>query len=284
MSAGPAPLPPTFGYPIEAAPWAEFEAAVYSDPAAVRSAASQLRVQQQPVRGLRMTMGLWRFRSLFPHKVHHNAEVQLGAKLALEEVIWRARLLGPFNPARPSFLGYATIPPSAGFPMRTYMVLELHPNNFSLVPRCDGPLLDNQERERFGNDVAFADTFSAATKRWMQDFGSAIAKEWDRIVGPSFNIVPVDFDSDESSLPLPVPALLVDAVLDGSQDSVESASSTIAVQGSPHVSQPSALPEAAQVALAQALELVQRPLSPVSEPGDPAVEPMLDDTIDFIEE
>ena len=280
MSASPNILPPTFGYPLEAAPWAEFEAAVYSDPARVRLAA----IQRRPIRLTKMTVGMWRFRSRHQHKVHDDEVVQLGAKLALEEIIWRARLMDPFNPARPSFLGYATIPPSAGWPMRTYMVLELYPNNFSMVPRCDGPLLNHQQREQFGEDFAFADTFSAATKRWMQDFGSFISRGWDEIVEADFNIVPVDSDSDESSLPLPVPAMMVEAVLNNSQDSVGSSSSVVAVQGSPTVAQPSVLPLAAQLAFARALELVQRPLSPVGEPADPEDEPMLDDTINFVEE
>ena len=62
---------------------------------------------------------------------------------------------------------------------RTYIVLELFPNNFSLILRCHGPLLNHQQRERFGDDYAYADSFSASTRRWMVDFGTFISCGWD---------------------------------------------------------------------------------------------------------
>ena len=271
-------MPPSFGYPLRAAPWAEFEVAVYSDPEAVRVAALAQRNRQLPVNQLKMTVGKWRFRSRYSHQVHRLEEVKLGVKAALEEIVWRARLLPPFNPARPAFLGYATVPGCAGFPMRTYMVLELFPHNFSMVPRCDGPLLNHQQRQRFGADMEYADPFTAAAKRWVQDFGSAITLGWDEVVTADFNIVPVDSDSDESSLPLPVPAMLVESVLDTSQDSGGSALSNVAVHGSPVAAAASVLPAAAQAAFAAALAIIQRPLDEDSD------EPMDDDTIEFIEE
>ena len=231
-----------------------------------------------------MTIGMWRFRSRFPHQIHHNEMLKLAVKAALEEVIWRARMLGPFDPDRPSFLGYATVPGVPSFPMRTYIVLEPAPHNFALVPRCDGPLLNHRQRQRFGEDLSYANGFSAATKRWVQDFGAFITRGWDEDVGSDFNIVPIDSDSDESSLPLPVPSQLVEAVLEVSQDSAASASSDAAVQGSPPGTPPSVLPAAAQVAVQEMLALLQQPLSPVGEPAEADMELAPGDQVDFVEE
>ena len=284
MSAHPFRLPPPFSYPARAVPAAEFEAAVYSDAALLRRTAYHRRSLGLSVANLKMTVGQWRFRSRYHHQIHDNPELQLAVKAALEEVIWRARLCDPFDPARPSFLGYATVPGCQSFPMRTYIVMELRPDNFALIPRCDGPLLSHNQREQYGDDVAYAVGFSPATKRWMEDFGAYITRGWDQVITPDFNIVPVDSDTDESSLPLPVPLQLVEAVLSDSQDSVGSAASVDAVLGSPPGSPLSLLPAAAQVAFQQALEIVQQPLSPVGDPLEPEEEPMEDSQVVFIEE
>ena len=137
--------------------------------------------------------------------------------------------------------------------------------------------------------MAYADTFSAATKRWMEDFGSAISQGWDLVVAPTFNVAPVD--SDESSLPLPVPASMVEAVLGLSQDSPGSTTSTVALQGSPVTQSPVAVPSAARVSFARALGLVQLPLTTEAETEaglDLSVEYVTeegaDNTISFIEE
>ena len=238
----------------------------------------------QSVANLKMTIGQWRFRSRYRHQIHRNEELKLAVKAALEELIWRARILGPFDPDRPSFLGYATVPGVAAYPMRTFIVLEQYPHNFALIPRCDGPLLSHRQRERFGEDFSFADGFSDATKRWVQDFGAFITRGWDEVVQPDFNIVPVSSDSDESSLPLPVPSQVVEAVLEISQESVESATSDAAVQGSPPGTPPSVLPVAAQVAVQEMLAILQQPLSPVGGPAEAAEEPAPGDQVDFIEE
>ena len=284
MSAHPSRLPPIFSYPARAVPAAEFEAAVYSDAALLRRRAYQRRSLGLSVAHLKMTVGMWRFRSRYPHQIHSNQELQLAVKAALEELIWRARLCDPFDPARPSFLGYATVPGCQSFPMRTYIVLELRPDNFALIPRCDGPLLSHGQREQYGEDVSYASGFSPATKRWMEDFGAFITRGWDQVITPNINIVPVDSDSDESSLPLPVPSQLVEAVLGASQDSIESAASVDAVRGSPPGSPLSLLPAAAQAAFQRALEGVQRPLSPVGDPPEPEEEPMEVNQAVFIEE
>ena len=257
---------------------------MFSDPELIELEAAWRRRNGLSVANLKMTVGMWRFRSRYQHQIHHNEQLKLAVKAAMEEVIWRARVLGPFDPARPSFLGYATVPGVQSFPMRTYLVLELFPHNFALVPRCDGPLLSHRQRERFGEDVSYANTFSAATRRWVQDFGAFISRGWDEEVRPGFNIVPVDSDSDESSLPLPVPSQLVEAVLEHSQDSVESAGSDAAVQGSPPTSSPSALPVAAQVAVQEMLAILQQPLSPVGEPAEAAEDPLAAGQADFVEE
>ena len=91
------------------------------------------------------------------------------------------------------------------------MVLEMFPDNFALILQCDGPLLDSQQRERFEVDPDYADSFSPAVIRWMVDFGSNILPEWDRAPDLDFNIIMVGSHTDESSLPLPVPAAAVDA-------------------------------------------------------------------------
>ena len=283
MSLQPFRPPPLFGHST-IFPAAEFECSVFSDPELIELEAAWRRRNGLSVADLKMTVGKWRFRSRYQHQVHHNEQLKLAVKAALEEIIWRARVLGPFDPDRPAFLGYATVPGVPSFPMRTYLVLEIFPHNFALVPRCDGPLLSHRQRERFGEDVSYANSFSAATRRWVQDFGAFISRGWDEVVQPNFNIVTVDSDTDESSLPLPVPSQLVEAVLESSQDSVGSAGSDAAVQGSPPGSPPSALPAAAQVAVREMLAILQQPLSPVGVPAEAAEVPLPGDQVDFVEE
>ena len=49
MSSQPDPLPPSFAYPAKDAPWAEFEAAVFSDHLALRAAVLERRARGQPL-------------------------------------------------------------------------------------------------------------------------------------------------------------------------------------------------------------------------------------------
>ena len=275
MSNSPDRPPPVFSYPAAKVPFAEFEVAVFSDPEAVKMTASMRHVIR-----LKMTKGQWRFRSRYPHQIHHVEAVKLAAKAAMEEVIWRARLLPPFNEGKPEFIGYITLPGSPSFPMRTYLVLELAPHNFACVARRDGPLLGHAERQAFTeNQDDYQDSFTPAVRRWMQDFGAHITPGWDRPENTSINSFNVIQDSsDESSLPMPVPAMFVSAVLDLSSEDAESVGSNIALPGSPLAASPGS------AAFNNALAIVQAPLSledvqPVS-PGSP----MEDDTIEFIEE
>ena len=265
--------PPVFSYPSSKAPFAEFEAAVHSDPEYVKA-----MMEAQRFAPLKMTKGQWRFRSRFNHQVHRVREVKLAAKAALEEVIWRARLLPPFNKDRPSFLGFITLPGSRTFAMRTYMVLELAPNNFACVARCDGPLLGHAERLAFEeNRDNYQDSFSPAVRRWMFDFGIYVNPSWDQPEKNTKVSNIIQDDLDESSLPMPVPAMLVETVMDVSSEDARSTDSTIALPGSPQVASPGT------VAFQRALALVQAPLTPGPAPAMSA-SPMMDDTIRFIEE